>query len=221
MRLVVYFFKECIVIFTNLFPTHRLWPLTSCLLQELVKEMVDMDLELMKKNPNAWVQNQNQNQQQKPRRHSWIQTGGRPTFAFYDFLTLPFVRRAFMFLGLRDVKKKNEGGWNFFLVLFYLEYQEVLFVIYCWESFGTAFPINSEPLHFIFMVVTFVRVSVRVCRPSGFEGFYLHTQPLFSTGSPFFPFQELGFLRESDLICGKYLFPFQPFVFFKSKSSVN
>lgn len=99
-----------------MFPAHRLWPLTSCVLQELVKEMVDLDIELMKKNPNAW------DQKQKPCRHSWVptaHTGGGPTFAFYDFLTLPFVRRGFVFLELRDVK--NEGGLNF-SVLFYFKY---------------------------------------------------------------------------------------------------
>lgn len=115
-------FKEYIVIFPNLFPTHGLWPLTSCVLQELVKEMVDMDIELMKKNPNAW--------DQKPKfwRHSWVQSprpGGGPTFAFYDFLSLPFLRRGFVFLGLLDVKKKRRKKWRwfkFFFVLFYLEY---------------------------------------------------------------------------------------------------
>lgn len=68
------------------------------------------------------------------------------------------------------------------------------------------------------MVVTFVRESVRVWRPSGFGGFYLHTELLFSTGSPSFPFQDLGFLRES--FCGKYLFLFQRVFIKKNQSRV-
>lgn len=88
------FLITIIIIGTDLLsPWCRLWPLPCWFLQELVKEMVDMDIELMRKNPNAWDQTRART---RSWRHSWVQpteTSGGTTFAFYDFISLPFVRR--------------------------------------------------------------------------------------------------------------------------------
>lgn len=116
------------------------------------------------------------------------------------FLFYYFALSTGVFLGLHNIK--NEGGLRFYFVCLFLSgklrvfINDLLLEIFWYNE---AFTINVL-LHDTFIRFDFVHVyeCVRAWRVSGFQDFYLHTELLFSTGSPFSRFQELRFLREPD-----------------------
>lgn len=184
-------------------------PLSCCLLQELVKEMVDMDIELMKKNPNAWDQTWARSSPSKHSRLHSTETSGGPTLAFYYFTTLSFVNcfilLLLLFLGLHNMK--NEGGWRFYfflLILIFLFFLLIfsgklrVFINYLlrqifWDN--EAFTINAVLLHDI-SIVLILCASMSACVRArlarfGFPGFLFAHWTLVFNRKSFFPIPEI------------------------------